>query len=187
MAMSLFQTGGLKFTLGACANMPKTPRRMEEKGLQGGHPPWGVISSFLSFSFGEVFAIGRVPDRERQTESEKSPPRGDGYAAIPSPPFSSQDLGHARTRAQCEFKPPGPRLEPRSTTWESSDIAITLTAGPCARILERRNGEGIVAGPSPVGGAGCSWWVLCIFSASVDVGPGTSSWRNGCVAGLQSS
>ena len=28
------------------------------------------------------------------------------------------------------FKPPGPGCEPRSTTWESSNIAIMLTAGP---------------------------------------------------------
>ena len=27
------------------------------------------------------------------------------------------------------FKPPGPGRKPRSTTWESSDIAIMLTAG----------------------------------------------------------
>ena len=60
------------------------------------------------FYFGEIFAIGRVrsPDRQerdRETESEKSPPRGDGHAAITSPPFSSQDLGHTRTRARREF------------------------------------------------------------------------------------
>ena len=42
-------------------------------------------------------------DRDRETESKKSPPRGDGHAAIPSPPFSSRDLGHARTPARREF------------------------------------------------------------------------------------
>ena len=68
--------------------------------------------------------------RDRETESEKSPPTGDGHTMIPSPPFSSQDLGHARTHAQCEFKPLGPGLEPRSTTWEYSDIDIMPTAGP---------------------------------------------------------
>ena len=57
------------------------------------------------------------------------PPRGDGHAAIPSP-FSSQDLGHARTCALHEFKPPGPGLKLRSTTWEFSDIAFMLTTGP---------------------------------------------------------
>ena len=67
--------------------------------------------------------------RKRETEKEESPPRGDGHAAIRSP-FSSWDLGHTRTCTQREFKPPGPGLEPQSTTWESSDIAITLTAGP---------------------------------------------------------
>ena len=37
---------------------------------------------------------------------------------------------HACTHVHCEFKAPGPRLERQSTTWEFSDIAITLTAGP---------------------------------------------------------
>ena len=53
--------------------------------------------------------------RDRETESEKSPSRGDGHVAIPSP-FSSRDLGHARTHTQREFKPPGPGLELWSTT-----------------------------------------------------------------------
>ena len=93
------------------------------------HTHW---HDFLSFLEREIFAIGCLGllARETETESEKSPPRGDGHAAIPSPPFSSQDLGHARTCTQHEFKPPGPGLKPQSTTWESSDIAITLTAGP---------------------------------------------------------
>ena len=72
----------------------------------------------------------RQTERDREPESEKSPPRGDGHAAIPSPPFSSRNLGHTRTCAWHEFKPPGPGLKPWSTTWESSDIAIMLTAGP---------------------------------------------------------
>ena len=37
---------------------------------------------------------------------------------------------HTHTRAQREFKPLGLGLELRSTTWESSNIAITPTAGP---------------------------------------------------------
>ena len=77
----------------------------------------------------------RVCALTRKTESEKSPRRGDGHAAIPSPSFSSWDLGHARTHAQHEFKPPGLGLEPWLTTWESSDIAITLTAGPSVFIF----------------------------------------------------
>ena len=80
-----------------------------------------------------VHALTRKRDRE--TESKKSPSREDGHAAIPSPPFSSRDLGHACTCARHEFKPPGPGLEPRSTTWEFSDIAIKLTAGPCASLF----------------------------------------------------
>jgi len=46
---SNLRPGGLNMP-GACACVraqdPK--RRMEEKGLQRGHPPWGVISCFLS-------------------------------------------------------------------------------------------------------------------------------------------
>ena len=89
----------------------------------------------LSLFFGEVFcyrvrALARKPERDREIESEKSLPRGNSHAAVPSPPFSSRDLGHARTCAWREFKPTGPGLEPRSTTWESSDIAVMLTAGP---------------------------------------------------------
>ena len=58
-------------------------------------------------------ALARQTERDIETESEKSPPRGDGHAAISSPPFSSWDLGHARTRARHESKPLGPGLEPR--------------------------------------------------------------------------
>ena len=53
----------------------------------------------------------------------------DDHATIPSPPLSSRDLRHAHTRAQHEFKLPGLRLEPQSTTWESSDVAIAPSAG----------------------------------------------------------
>ena len=91
--------------------------------------------SFPDFFFLRDFhytacALARQTERDIQTESEESPPRGDGHAAIPSPPLSSRDLGHACTRARREFKPPGPGRKPWSTTWESSDIAIMLTAGP---------------------------------------------------------
>ena len=74
--------------------------------------------------------LARQTERDIETESEKSLPRGEGHVAILSPSFSSWDLGHARTRARREFKPPGLGHEPRSTMWESSDIAIMLTAGP---------------------------------------------------------
>ena len=86
-----------------------------------------------TFFLGEVFAIrahALARKRQREIESEKSPPREDGHTAIPSPPFSCQDLGHARTHAQREFKPPVPGREPWLTTCESSDIAIMLTVGP---------------------------------------------------------
>ena len=91
----------------------------------------------LFFTFWEACryragALARQTEKDRETGSEKSPPRGDGHVTIPSPPFSSRDLGHACTCAWCEFKPPGPGLEPRLATWEFSDIAIMLTAGPLA-------------------------------------------------------
>ena len=78
-------------------------------------------------------AIGHVrsPDRQRHRDRKREiTPRGDGHAAIPSP-FSSP-LGILGTHAHApsvRFKPPGLGHEPRSTTWESSDIAITPTAG----------------------------------------------------------
>ena len=76
-----------------------------------------------------MHALARQIETERQKARNHLP--GDGHTTILSPPFSSQDLGHARTRARREFfKPPGPGREPRSTTWESSNTAITLTAGP---------------------------------------------------------
>ena len=74
--------------------------------------------------------LTRKTERDRETESEKSPPRGDGYAAISSLPFSSLDFGHAHTHTWHEFMPPGLGREPQSNTWESSDIAITPTFGP---------------------------------------------------------
>ena len=49
-------------------------------------------------------ALVRQTERDTETESEKSPPRGDGHAVIPSLPFSSRDLGHACTHARREFQ-----------------------------------------------------------------------------------
>ena len=114
--------------------MPVYPRSQEEnreEWIVAWLPPKGCFLSFFLFS-GEVFAIGcmRSPDRQRETESKKSPPRGDGHAAVPSPPVSSRDLRHVSTHARREFKPPGLGLKPQSSTWKSSDIAITLTTGP---------------------------------------------------------
>ena len=76
-----------------------------------------------------VRALARQTEGDREIESEKSPPRGDGHAAIPSSPFSSRDLGHAHTCAQREFKPPGLGLEPCSTRWEPCDVTIMPSAG----------------------------------------------------------
>ena len=68
-------------------------------------------------------------ERDGETESKKSPLQGNDHTTLSSPPFSSQDLGHARTRAQLDFQAGGLGLELPSTMWESSNIAITLTAG----------------------------------------------------------
>ena len=57
-------------------------------------------------------------DRERQRERKREiTPWGDGHATIPSPPFSSQDLGHTGTCAWHEFQSLGLGLELQSTTW----------------------------------------------------------------------
>ena len=40
--------GGLKHTGHMCVRAQDPERRMEEKGLRCGHPPWGLISHFLS-------------------------------------------------------------------------------------------------------------------------------------------
>ena len=63
--------------------------------------------------------LTRKTERFREIESEKSSPQG----------------GWPCTRTRREFKPPGPVLELQPTTWESSDIAITLTAGPFIQVL----------------------------------------------------
>ena len=69
-------------------------------------------------------------EKDRETESEKSPPGG--MATLQSLLLHSP-LGILSTHAHVpgvSFEPPGPGLKSQSTTWESSDIAIMLTAGP---------------------------------------------------------
>ena len=96
-----------------------------------------IINIFHEHFFGgrgedfcyRVRALARHRERQRDRKREITS-RGDGHTAIPSPPFSSWDLGHARTRARHEFKPLGLGLEQQSTTWEFSDIVIMLTADP---------------------------------------------------------
>ena len=75
-------------------------------------------------------ACALARERDRDTEIEKSLPKGDGHTAIPSPLFSSWDLGHARTCAWHEFKPLCLGRELWSTTWESSDVAVMPSASP---------------------------------------------------------
>ena len=96
-----------------------------------------ALRKFLSFFWwGGGLCYMRQKDRERQ-KARNCPPRGDGHATIPSPPFSPWDLGHAHTCFQREFKPQGPGLKPPLTTRESSYTAITPTAGPYLFIFER--------------------------------------------------
>ena len=83
--------------------------------------------------------LSEKTERERQRDRKQEiTPRGDGHTAIPSPPFSSQDLGNACTCAWHEFKPSGPGLELWSTTWEFSDRAMTLTAGLYNFLIEEK-------------------------------------------------
>jgi len=96
------------------------------------------FSFFLFFLRGfcyRVCLLTRKKERDWETESEKSSPGGDGHATIPSPPFSSWDLGHACTCTLCEFKSLGLGLEPWSTPWEFSDIAVMPSADPLFFIL----------------------------------------------------
>ena len=94
----------------------------------------------IFFLFGEVFfyrvcALARKTERDIETESEKSPPAG--MVMLQSLLLHSP-LGILGTHAHApgvSFKPPGPGLELQSTTWESSDIAITLSAGPGIQCL----------------------------------------------------
>ena len=80
------------------------------------------------------FAIGRVrsSDRQRETERQKVRNRPLGGMVTPQSLLLHSPLGILGTHAHApgvSFKPPGLGREPRLTTWESSVIAITLTAG----------------------------------------------------------
>ena len=77
--------------------------------------------------------LARQTERDIETESEKSPP---GEMVTPQSLLLHSPLGILGTHAHApgvSFKPPGPGRELPSTIWESSDIAITLTAGPFQR------------------------------------------------------
>ena len=116
---------------------------MEEKGLRRGHLPWGVISHFLSLclslSSWWALVLTRKTEKDRETESEKSPP---GEMAMLQSLLLRSPLRILGTHAHVpgvSFKPPGPGLELRSITWESSDIAIMLTAGSLKSYLLQRS------------------------------------------------
>ena len=84
--------------------------------------------------FWRGFPIGhvRLPDRQRERERQKARNHPPGGMATPQSLLLHPPLGILGMHAHApgvSFKPPGPGHEPRSTTWESSDIAITLTAG----------------------------------------------------------
>ena len=128
--------------LGTLAHAPGVSFKPPGPGREPRSTTWESSNIAITQTAGSLFflflgrflllgACARQKEAERQ-KARNHPPGGDGHAAIPSPPFSSRDLGHALTCTRREFKPPGPGCEPRSTTWESSDIAITLTAGPRA-------------------------------------------------------
>ena len=78
----------------------------------------------------------RLPERQRETERQKARNHPPGGMATLQSLLLHSPLGilgmHAHT-PDMSSKPPGPGLKPQSTTWESSDIAITLTAGPSFR------------------------------------------------------
>ena len=74
----------------------------------------------------------RSPGRQRETERQKArnnPPEG---MATPQSLLRSplRILGTHEYMPSVSFKPPGSGRKLRSTAWESSDIAIVLTAGP---------------------------------------------------------
>ena len=102
---------------------------------------WSLDERFLKTFFFPCFwrgffAIGcvRSPDRERQRDRKREITPQRGWSRRNA--FSSilRILGTHAHSPDVSFKPPGPGREPQSTTWESSDIAITLTAGPVRRL-----------------------------------------------------
>ena len=74
-------------------------------------------------------ALTRQTERDRETESEKSPPGGmvTPQSLLLHSPL--EILGMHAHAPGVSFKPLGPGREPWSAMWESSNIAITLTAG----------------------------------------------------------
>ena len=71
-------------------------------------------------------------DKRDRKQEFTSHPHPEGMATLQSfllhSPF--RILGPHAHVPGVSFKPPGPGREPRLTTWESNNIAITLTAGP---------------------------------------------------------
>ena len=74
----------------------------------------------------------RQTDRERQRDRKREITPPGEMVTLQSLLLHSplEILGTHAHVPGVSFKPPGPRHAPRSTTWESSDIAIMLTADP---------------------------------------------------------
>ncbi|ELW58475.1 Brain-specific angiogenesis inhibitor 1-associated protein 2-like protein 2 [Tupaia chinensis] len=88
-----------------------------------------LSKTFLQF-FGRGMMCAHLTERDKETENEKSPLRGDGHATIPSPPFSSRDLGHARTHTR------------RALLWvEQAGISVEPSRGDPPRSRSNSFGE----------------------------------------------
>ena len=94
------------------------------------HSPLGILGTHAHLSLIHISEPTRQAERDRETESEKSPLGG--MVTLQSLLLHSplRILGTHAHVPGVSFKPPGLGHELWSTTWESSDIAITLTAGP---------------------------------------------------------
>ena len=78
-----------------------------EDPVVGASTPWkknNFIFCFLEVNFCcRAHGLAEETERDRETESKKSPHKEDGYTTIPSPPVSSRDFGHIHTCAWHEF------------------------------------------------------------------------------------
>ena len=92
------------------------------------------------------------PETQRETERRKARNHPPGWMAMPQSLLLHSPLGILGMHAHApgvSFKPPGPGCKPQLTTWEFSDIAIMLIAGPIKIFLNKNT----LQGPAVV------WWV----------------------------
>ena len=93
------------------------------------------VKPFRLFFFWRGFryrarALARQTERDTETERRNHHPEG---MVTPQSLLLHSSLGFLGTHAHApgvSFKPSGPGRKPWLTTWESSDIAIMVTAGP---------------------------------------------------------